>query len=135
MESGADEASGEPAALVELFDQLTAEYTEDTGYAAYPEGYIFGEGEMVTEFEEAVKALDEYGLSGIVESSYGYHIILRTPVDPDGVLGTDSYGNEVTLRYQLASNAFSADMETWMSEADVVWNEGFETMDLAAIFG
>ena len=126
----------EGTAQVELFDQLTAEYTEDTGYAAYPEGYIFGAGEMVAEFENAVRGLDvNYGLSGIVESSYGYHIILRTPVNPDGVIGSDSYGNEVTLRYQLSSNAFNADMETWQTEAEVVWNEGFESMDLTAIFG
>lgn len=135
VEGTAEDASGEPTALVELFDQLTAEYTEDTGYASYPEGYIFGEGEMVTEFEDAVEALEVYGLSGIVESSYGYHIILRIPVDPDGVLGTDSYGNIVTVRNQLASNQYSADMETWMDEAEVIWNEGFESMDLAAIFG
>lgn len=136
VEGASEEASGEPTALVELFDQLTAEYTEDTGYAAYPEGYIFGEGEMVAEFENAVKELDvNYGLSGIVESSYGYHIILRTPVNPDGVLGTDSYGNEVTLRNQLASNAFTADMDTWQTEAETVWNEGFELLDLTAIFG
>ncbi len=129
------QAVEEPAALEELFDQLTAEYTEDTGYAAYPDGYIFGAGEMVAEFENAVKALGEYGLSGIVESSYGYHIILRTPMDPNGVLGADSYGNEVTLRNQASSNAFSADLAAWMDEAEVSWNEGFEAMDLTALLG
>ena len=29
-------------ALESLFDELTAAYTEDTGYAAYPDGYVFG---------------------------------------------------------------------------------------------
>lgn len=127
--------SDDPVALEELFDQLTAEYTEDTGYAAYPDGYVFGEGEMVIEFENSVKALAEYGLSGVVESSYGYHIILRTPIDPDATLGNDSYGNIVTLRNQASSVAFSADMESWMEEAEVVWNEGFDSMDLTAVFG
>ena len=126
---------GDTAALEELFDQLTAQYTEDTGYAAYPDGYIFGAGEMVAEFENAVRALDDYGLSGIVESSYGYHIVLRIPVNPDGVLGSDSNGNIVTLRAQAASNAFNSAMESWMEEAEVVWNEEFEVMDLTAIFG
>ena len=130
------QATGDTAAMIELFDQLTAEYTEDTGYAAYPEGYIFGEGEMVAEFENAVKALDEnYGLSEVVESSYGYHIILRIPVAPDASLGTDSYGNDVSLRNYAASATFNSDMETWMTEASVVWNENFQTVDVAAIFG
>lgn len=130
------QAAGDQTAMIELFDQLTAEYTEDTGYAAYPEGYIFGEGEMVTEFEDAVKALDEnYGLSEVVESSYGYHIILRIPVDPAASLGTDSYGNDISLRNYAASAAFNSDMETWMTEASVVWNEDFQTVDVAAIFG
>lgn len=130
------QAAGDQTAMIELFDRLTAEYTEDTGYAAYPEGYIFGEGEMVAEFENAVKALDEnYGLSEVVESSYGYHIILRIPVAPDASLGTDGNGNDVSLRNYAASAAFNSDMETWMTEADAVWNEDFQTVDMAGIFG
>lgn len=125
----------DPAALEELFDQLAAEYTEDTGYAYYPDGYIFGEGEMVTEFEEGVKALEAYGLSGIVESSYGYHIILRTPIDPEGVMGTDSYGNEVTLRSAVTSTLFNEEMSAWTEGASVSWGEGFENPNLTAIFG
>lgn len=119
----------------ELFDKLMAEYTEDNGYESNPDGYVFGEGQMVPEFENAVKALEEYGLSGIVESSYGYHIVFRIPVDPDGVLGNDQNGNPVTLRSQAVGNAFNADMQSWMDAAEVVWNEGFEALDLTAVFG
>ncbi len=125
----------DPAALEALFDELTAEYTEDTGYASYPDGYVFGEGEMVQEFEDGVKALEVGQLSDIVESSYGYHIILRIPIDPDAVIGTDANGNDVSLRYAAASQQFSALLSAWVDEADVVWSDGFETPDLAAIFG
>jgi hypothetical protein len=112
------------------------EYTEDTGYAYYPDGYIFSEGEMVEEFEDAVEALDEnYGLSDIVESSYGYHIILRIPVNPDATAGTDSYGNAYSLRNIAASEQFSGQMEAWMDAADVQWNDGFDAVDMLAIFG
>lgn len=127
---------GDPAALEELFDQLMAEYTEDTGYAYYPDGYVFGEGEMVTEFEDAVKALDpNYGLSGIVESPYGYHIILRTPITPESNIGTDSYGNDVNMRSAVTSNLFNEDMTSWIDSASVSWGEGFENLDLNTIFG
>ena len=125
----------DPTALETLFDQLTAEYTEDTGFASYPDGYVFGEGEMVQEFEDAVKALEIGGLSDIVESSYGYHIILRIPVDPGAVIGTDSSGQDVTLRYAAATSAFSTQISEWTEAAEVVWSDGFESPDMAAIFG
>ncbi|MEX0695031.1 MAG: peptidylprolyl isomerase [Rhodospirillales bacterium] len=38
----------------------------------------FGRGAMVPEFEEAAFALDVNALSGVVETNFGYHLILRT---------------------------------------------------------
>ena len=44
-------------------------------------GYIFTDGDMVAEFENAVKALDLGACSNVpVRSSFGYHVILR--LDP-----------------------------------------------------
>ncbi len=60
-----------------LFDQLMAEYNEDTGEPS--EGYTFGPGEMVDEFYEGTAALEEYEISDLVESQFGYHIIMRLP--------------------------------------------------------
>ena len=125
----------DPAALEALFDELTAEYTEDTGFASYPDGYVFSEGEMVAAFEEAVKALEVGELSDIVESEYGYHVILRIPIDPNAIIGTDSAGNEVSLRYVAAAQQFNSEISAWVEAAEVVWNDGFETPDVAAIFG
>lgn len=125
-------------ALVALFDQLMAEYTEDTGYEANPDGYVFSEGQMVAPFENAVKELEQVGdytLSGIVESDYGYHIIMSIPIDPDAVIGATASGVEVTLRYQAASQQFSARINAGIDSAEVVWADGFETPDMAAIFG
>ena len=66
-----------PPAISSLFAQFADEYSEDTGREANPTGYIFTPGTMVAEFENAVKALKPGELSGLVESTYGYHIILR----------------------------------------------------------
>ncbi|MBR2895979.1 MAG: peptidylprolyl isomerase [Oscillospiraceae bacterium] len=67
-------ASDDP---VTLFQNLADEHSEDPGRATNPSGYVYTSGTMVTEFEDAVKALDFGQISDIVESSYGYHIILR----------------------------------------------------------
>ena len=63
--------------LLATFNQLADQYSEDTGRATNPEGYIFTPGTMVESFESAVAALEPGQISDIVESDYGYHIILR----------------------------------------------------------
>ena len=62
------------------FDELMNEYSEDTGLATNPGGYYFTSGEMVQEFEDAVKKLKVGKVSKVVESDYGYHIIMRIPL-------------------------------------------------------
>ncbi len=64
------------------FDELIDKYNEDPGVAQNPDGYTFTYGEMVEPFEEAAFALKEGEISGIVETSYGYHIIKREPLAP-----------------------------------------------------
>ncbi len=39
---------------------------------------VFGRGQMVPEFETATYALDVGGLSDVIETPFGYHIIQRT---------------------------------------------------------
>lgn len=69
-----------------LFDQLMNQYSEDTasdGTVNGADGYVASPGQMVAPFEEAAQALSDGEISGIVESNYGYHIILRLPLDPE----------------------------------------------------
>ena len=49
--------------LQERFAEIKDEYCEDTGKEAYPDGYIFTPGTMVTEFEDTVNALEDYQVS------------------------------------------------------------------------
>lgn len=67
--------------LTAYFASLADENSEDGGRASHPAGYTFTTGEMVEAFETAAYALSEGSISEIVESPYGYHIILRLPLD------------------------------------------------------
>ena len=124
----------DPDELEKLFDELMDENTEDGGISAYPDGYLFGEGVMVTPFEDAAKALEEYGLSEPVQSDYGWHIILRLPIDPDGTAMTSS-GQSVALRASAASAALSERLAQEAESADVQWEDGFEQLDITEVFG
>lgn len=62
------------------FDTLISQFGEDPGMESNPDGYIFTDGEMVTEFEDAVKSIQP-GEITMCETSYGYHIIQRLALD------------------------------------------------------
>ena len=122
--------------LETAFDTLMQENSEDTGLAAYPDGYCFTSGEMVTEFSEAAAALEPGQLSDIVESSFGYHLILREPLSPDAaVLQYDSTGTPYNLRAVAAALLYDDQINGWISDAEIVWEPGFEALDLNALLG
>ncbi|MGI6498512.1 MAG: foldase protein PrsA [Oscillospiraceae bacterium] len=111
-------ASDTPLAL---FDALMKQHSEDPGLVQYPDGYVFGEGEMVASFETATKALDANEISGIVESTNGYHIILRRP-NLDIFLS--AWGQE----------QFTKQLETWISEADVQFTGAYQKIDPQTLY-
>ena len=123
----------DPEALEALFDELMNANSEDTGLAAYPDGYIFTPGVMVQEFESTTQSLEEYGLAQPVQSSYGWHIILRLPVDPDGTCTSASGG--APLRASAANAAFAARLSAAAEQCAVQWTEGMDQPDLSLIFG
>ena len=105
------------------FDQLMNENSEDSGLAYYPDGYVFTAGEMVTEFEEGVRALEFGEISPVVESDYGFHIILR--LDPDC---------EET-RQEVATSRFNEDIQARVDGAKVTETDLYQSFTTADYYG
>ena len=81
----------------EDFDKLVEQYNDDPGATA--EGYTFAnDGTMVQEFADASFALEVGGISDIVETTYGYHIIkrLERAITPDEYI--EMLKNDVDVR-------------------------------------
>lgn len=128
------DAAVDQDARIALFNELMAEYNEDTSEDFYPAGYCFASGEMVEEFESAAAALSEYETSGVVESAYGYHIILRMPTTPDDVVQYYSEDEQYTLSYLAAVDAYDVVIGNWITDAEVAWEAGFESLDFGTLF-
>ena len=110
--------------LETLFAELGDAFSEDTGRIAYPEGYVFGEGEMVIEFENAAKELAVGEISGIVESTYGYHILLRKALSAEEILADGNYFSSVLKKSTDGAKVEYSD----------IFNEKVAQLDLGAFY-
>jgi len=108
------------------FDKLMQERSEDEGLKTEPDGYIFTANDMVPEFEAATRELEYGAMSGIVETSYGYHIILR--LDPAGEKVAAAAVNQ---RVVEETNQMVVD---WMEEYELETTELFERFDPEAYY-
>lgn len=88
------------------FDQAIKTYNQDPGASASPDGYTFTEGDMVKEFYEGTKALAYHAISQPVMSKYGYHIILRLPLQESFY---DSMKNQLGFGSSQAAGPYSQD--------------------------
>lgn len=113
--------------VVTLFSQLADEYSEDTGRETNPNGYIYTPGTMVTAFEDAAAALEPGQVSGIVESDYGYHIILRRDL-------SEGLANDPDTKRALAQQHLQGLLEERMAEAEVTVSEKLNTLDPGAFY-
>ena len=107
----------------EDFAKLAKEYSDDPGSKEKGGEYTFAKNQMVPEFEAAALALAPNGVSDIVTTAYGYHIIKLGDKYPAKLAGFD---DEVILnpnvKYLLVK-------KTWTGPTDPKW----ETMKVSAL--
>ncbi len=108
---------------LELFDKLMNEHSEDgrneDGTLAMPDGYtqVYG-GQMVPEFEEGAMALQVGEISEPIQSQFGYHIILRLPLERE------------ELKEQLGgSYKLNTILQGWMDAASVDTTSLYDDLD------
>lgn len=113
----------------EDFDTLMKENSEDPGLQSNPDGYIFTEGEMVQPFYDGAKALEEGAVSAPVKSDFGYHVIMRIPLDVDG-----QYMNyQATIAGKMGKTMDTL-LAQWMGEAKVETTDVFGEINYKNVY-
>ena len=120
-------------ALLARFRELKDEYCEDTGKVNFPEGYTFTPGTMVQEFEDAVNALEDYQVSDPVETSYGYHVIMRLPLSVDAAIEYASDGvTPLTAKGKASNQEYGQRLQSFYESLTPEYAPGFTPPDLLA---
>lgn len=104
------------------FDELMKAYSEDPGVETNPDGYVFDKNDsLVGGFREAALELEEGQLSGIVETDYGYHIMLRLAFTDEMV---ESYRMDIRLE------TLEDQINQWMEASEVVRADALSNLDV-----
>ena len=117
-----DACEGDIDELTALFQELADQYSEDPGRETYPTGYTFTTGSMVQEFEDAAYALSEGEVSEVVESSFGYHILLRLPLD------------KAAAADEVRDDYFTNFIAEQMDSAVIATSEDYDKLDPQTIY-
>jgi len=108
------------------FEVLIAEYNEDQGMESNPEGYIIGadfEGVYDEAFQKAAAELKKEGdVSGLVEGSYGIHIIKRYGDVSTEPVALDEVKEDIKnlILSELQNELYTAKVAEWKESLDIV---------------
>jgi peptidyl-prolyl cis-trans isomerase C len=88
----------------EDFAETAKTYSEGPSAAQGGDLGYFARGQMVPSFEEAAFALDVGAMSGIVQTRFGYHIILCTDRKPAGTASYEAEAEKISQHLQQAKS-------------------------------
>jgi len=100
----------------ELFAKLAKENSQDTGSAERGgDVEFFARGAMVKPFEDAAFSLKKNEISGLVQTDYGFHIILLTDTKPASIQPIDEVKGQITadIKKQKAAKLYAEAAETF----------------------
>ncbi len=120
----------ERAEAGEDFDDLIAQYGEDSYMELHPEGYYFTDGQLLTEFEDAVLALHEGEFSPVVMSEVGYHVILRLPLEEAEI---DAQLDSIRAAY--LSRTVNTRLAETGAAMKLIYADAFDTLQLETMPG
>ena len=114
------------------FMELMSEKSEDTGKAEFPKGYCFNsDSGMVEEYETTTRELENYQVK-LVESEFGYHIIMRLPTTPDDLVMAGS--RPISLVNLAASEYLENDLKNWSEGVEAKLTSSFKNFDFTQFF-
>ena len=107
--------------------ELAQTVGDDPGMLENVDGYFFSYNEMVEEFEKTSFALEVGEISGLVETSFGYHIIER--------LEQTAYivANEAACKEPVIINKLYDDVDEILATAEIVYNENYDKITIDSI--
>ena len=119
----------EKAAVKAEADTLLAQIRAADGNLTAPDGYLAYSGQMVAPFEEASLALEPGAFSEPVETTYGYHLILRLEMTDEDRQEL----REMVRPYQINLRMTELN-ERWMDEAVVETTQAYQDLDPKAFY-
>lgn len=115
-----------PTLTAENFDEVMQEETMDPGLSYYPDGYVVSPDVNSTSYDqtftETAGTLENVGdISGVIESSMGYHILMYAEAIPSGAVDYDSVKDSVQedLLETRKNEVYSGLVQQWRSEMTV----------------
>jgi len=105
----------------EDFEALAKEYSEGpSGPKGGDLGY-FSKGQMVKPFDEAAFGLSPGGVSDIVETQFGYHLIKVVDKKPEGMMSYEEVKDRLQeyIKQQKVREQVNQSIENWKEKAKV----------------
>lgn len=104
----------------EDFCKLVNEYSDDLGSKSNCGEYTFPKGYMVPEFERLSFEL-EPGKTGITQSMYGFHFILKIEDMPENVVPLEKLTDQInkTIKYEKTEETYSAYIKGLRAKSDI----------------
>ena len=120
-------------AAAESFRALMEEHTEDTE-AVGSTGYLISPAETEdTALVQAAESLGEYEMA-VADTADGVDLLLRLPLTPDTVVGSNAQGEALDMHYYMAAWLDDNTLTEALEAREVTYTEAWETLDFDTLF-